>query len=95
MDILTKTINQMLVVFVLIAIGYALKKKNIVDDRAHANLSRMELFIFAPALNLASQIENCNLQTLKDNAILILYGISLALIFILSSRPCHQPFTNL
>ena len=66
MDILTKTINQMLVVFVLIAIGYILKKKNIVDDRAHANLSRIELFVFAPALNLASQIENCNIQALKE-----------------------------
>lgn len=94
MDILTKTINQMFVVFVLIAIGYVLKKRNIVDDRAHANLSRMELFVFAPALNLASQIENCNVQTLKDNAVLIIYGISLAFAAALVAGPVSKLFVR-
>ena len=74
MEIFKLTVNQMLVIFILILIGYLLRHKNIVEYNASANLSKMELFIFSPALNFVTQAKNCTAGNLKENWVLILYG---------------------
>lgn len=94
MDILTKTINQMLVIFILMAIGYVLRKKNIVDERAHANLSRMELFIFSPALTLSGQIEKCTPEALKKSGVIVLSSTIIILVVIIISGPISKLFVK-
>ena len=67
-------VSQMVVIFILMLIGFLLRKKNVVEENAYANLSKMEMFIFMPALNLYNQMTNCTVSNLKENAPLILYG---------------------
>lgn len=64
----------MLVIFLFMLIGYLLRKKNIVEENAYANLSKMEMFIFMPALSLSTQMTQCTVKNLKENASFILYG---------------------
>ena len=74
MDIFKLTVSQMLVIFIFMLIGYLLRRHNVVEENAYANLSKMEMFIFMPALNLYNQMTNCTVSNLKENAPLILYG---------------------
>ncbi len=74
MEIFKLTVNQMLVIFLFMLAGYLLRKYNIVEKNAYANLSKMEMFIFMPALNLSTQMTMCTVTNLKDNAYMILYG---------------------
>lgn len=74
MEVFVLTVNQMLVIFIFMLIGYLLRKKNVVEENAYANLSKMEMFIFMPALNLSTQMTQCTVKNLKENANLILYG---------------------
>lgn len=64
----------MLVIFLFMLIGYLLRKKNVVEQNAYANLSKMEMFIFMPALTLSTQLTQCTVTNLKENAHMILYG---------------------
>ena len=51
-----------------------MRQKNVVEYNASANLSKMELFIFSPALNFITQAKNCTVENLSQNWVLILYG---------------------
>ena len=74
MEVFVLTVNQMLVIFIFMLIGYLLRKKNVVEANAYANLSKMEMFIFMPALSLSTQMTQCTVENLKENSILIIYG---------------------
>lgn len=74
MEVFKLTLNQMLVIFLFMTAGYLLRKFNVVEGNAHANLSKMEMFIFMPALSLSTQMTQCTVKNLKENADLIGYG---------------------
>jgi len=92
MEVFNLTVNQMLVVFVFMLAGYYLKKKNIVADNAHANLSRMELFVLNPALCLNNMITKCTVENFKNNVVLMLYGLIVILSVVLISYPVSKLF---
>ena len=52
MEIFDLTLSQMLMMFMLIIIGFLLKKKNIVPDDAYVTISKLETFVFVPSLIL-------------------------------------------
>ena len=74
MDIFYLTLQQMLTMFILIVSGYIVRKKNILPEESHLTLSRLETFIIVPALNIVTWTKNCNPETLKANAMLVIYG---------------------
>ena len=77
------TVSQMLVIFLFMLAGYLLRRYNVVEENAYANLSKMEMFIFMPALNLYNQMTKCTVTNLKENASLILYGGAIIIVAIL------------
>ena len=74
MEVFKLTVSQMLVIFLFMLVGYLLRRYNVVEANAYANLSKMEMFIFMPALNLYNQMTKCTVSNLKENAPLIVYG---------------------
>ena len=87
MDYFLSTSNQMLVIFLFMLIGYLLRRKNIVEENAYANLSKMELFIFTPALTFSTQMRQCTPTNLKENVVLILIGAVLMVVAIVIAGP--------
>lgn len=79
MEIFNLTLSQMLMMFTFILIGFLLRKTKILPDNAYVTMSRLETYIFVPALNLYNQMTRCTVETFKQNSSLILYGAVLVL----------------
>lgn len=66
MDIFVPVLNQMIVLFLFIVIGYVLGKGKFVPENSSTVLSKMENMIFMPALVMGTFIKNCNLETIRS-----------------------------
>lgn len=73
--IFTATLNQMLFLFLLIAIGYVLAKLNLVPEKTENTLSKLENYIFLPALILGNFISNFTIDKLNNYKSLIIGSI--------------------
>ena len=74
MDIFLLTLQQMMMMGTLIVAGYFLRKKNIVPENTGIAISKLETYIFVPALSIINQLNNCTVETFVNNSKLILYG---------------------
>lgn len=75
MEIFFLTLTQMLKMFTFILVGYVLRKGKVLPRSSDLAMSRLETYFFVPALSLYSWMNNCTKDTLKDNSVLILYGL--------------------
>ena len=80
MLIFNATLNQLLMMLMLVSTGFFLKRAKLVPDSTHVILSKLETLVFLPALNFATQIKQCTPETFKENSALILYGFLFLLI---------------
>ena len=80
MEISRLTLSQMLMMFSLIIAGFVLRKKNLVPENSYITLSKLELFVFSPALAFHNQLVKCNVKTFLENSRLILYGLGVILV---------------
>lgn len=92
MEIFILCLKQMLMMAFLIVLGYILRKKDIVPPNSYIVLSRLETYIFVPALNFYNQIQNCNIDTFKENYKLIFYGAAVVGAALLISYPLSRIF---
>lgn len=60
--------------FGFIALGFILKRANILPDGSNVTMARLETYIFVPALTISNQMARCTPETFRQNASLILYG---------------------
>ena len=65
MDLFIPVLNQMIVLFIFIVIGYVLGKWKFVPENSSTVLSKLENMIFMPALVMGTFIKNCNLETVR------------------------------
>ena len=65
MEIFGTTLNQMAFLFSFILLGYILSKLKLVPDNAQATLSKLENYLFIPALVLGTFIDNFTVATLS------------------------------
>ncbi len=85
MKIFTFTFSSMLVIFTYIVIGYILNKKKIVPENTGRILSRVENYVFLPALVFNTFSSQCTVESLKTNYLFLVYSlIALASAFIIS-----------
>lgn len=94
MEVFNLTLNQMLLMFVLIVAGFILRKKNIMSENSYVALSKLEVYLLSPALLLYTQITKCNIVSLKENWVLILYGFSIVLLSMALSYPLSRLFVR-
>ena len=92
MDIFFLTLSQMLMMFTFILAGFILRKTKILPEVSHLTMSRLETYIFVPALNITNWMKNCTPSTLKENSSLILYGLVIALVAIAAAYPLSGLF---
>ena len=94
MEIFNLTLSQMLMMFMLIIIGFVLKKKNIVPDNAYITISKLETFVFVPALNLGTMLSNCSVTSFVQNSYLILFGLATILCAVAMAYPVSHLFVR-
>lgn len=74
------TLSPMLVMFCCIVIGYMLRKLNLIPENSGAVMSKLENYVFVPALIIHTFMNYCTVSSLKEYSNLILYScLALAL----------------
>lgn len=94
MEIFYLTLKQMLMMFTFILIGFLLRKTSKLPENSDTTMARMETFIFVPALNLFTQMTKCTVESLTQNASLILCGLVIVLSAIAISYPLSRCFVR-
>ena len=92
MEVFKLTLTQMLLMFVLMALGFALKKGKKLPDQAHVVMARLETYAFTPALMLYSQMTKCTVENFSVYWTLILAGFLVTLSAVLLSYPLSRLF---
>lgn len=68
------TLDPMLVMFFCIAIGFVLKKTNILSDGASKVTSKLVTWVFAPSLSFSAMAKYCTMDRLTENAVILSLG---------------------
>lgn len=82
MTIFTQTLNQTLLLLSFVGIGYALAKANVLQQSSATVLSKLENFLFMPALVMGTFIKNFNIETLKSAWFILLISFVLEFLII-------------
>ncbi len=69
------TLSSVLSLFIIMAVGFFLRKKKLVPEDAGTVLSRLETFLLLPALNFNTMLTRCTVETLKSDFRLLLYSL--------------------
>jgi len=77
MSIFSTTLNQMLILFLFLFIGYMLKHLNILPENSHIVLAKVENFVIIPSLNLYTFISKCTPENLAAKWIYIVYCLGI------------------
>lgn len=88
MSIFTTTLNQTAFLFLFIVLGYILSRWKLLPGDSQAVLSKLENYIFIPALVLGTFINNFTVQTLHTAWALLLGSFVLAAAAIVLSLLC-------
>lgn len=88
------TLDPMLTLFLCMAIGYAVKRTGIVTREAASSLSRLETWVFCPALSFITMARYCTLSSLATHGFnVLLAGIAIALAVAIAT-PLSALFTR-
>lgn len=94
MEVFSLTLTQMLLMFVLIAVGFLLRKTHRLPDNAYVVASRMETYVFSPAILMYSQLTKCTAENFSKHWTLILAGFLVTLCGVLLSFPLCRLFVK-
>lgn len=94
MEIFSLTLTQMMLMFVLIAVGFVLRKTRRLPDNANVTMSRLLTYAITPALLLYSQMTRCTAENFSVHWTLILQGFAVTLGGIALSFPLSRLFVK-
>lgn len=75
-------LTQMLILFGFIAIGFILSKTKVLPDNAATVLSRLENYVFVPALVMSTFIKNCTTDNIGNLWKIIVFSIILLVVLL-------------
>ena len=90
MEVFSPIFNQMLCLFLFIAIGFILMKGRFVPDNADRVLSKLENLVLVPALVMGTFIKNCTIETLSSMWKLLVLGFGMVFLLIPLSFVCAR-----
>lgn len=74
MQVFSTTFNQMLVLFIFMALGFFLNKKKLIPNDGSVVLSKLETYLFVPCLVFSVFYKYCTVENFKEKSVYILYG---------------------
>lgn len=80
--VLNTTLNQMLMFFCIMILGFVLQRRHIVPENADLSISRVLANVLAPALVLKTFIANFTLDTLIEKSYILLWATIILFVLI-------------
>ncbi|GHV86856.1 permease [Spirochaetia bacterium] len=93
-SIVSLTVSQILVLFIFMLCGYVFKKKNIINDALSTVISRLEVYIFLPALCFNTFAGNFNPEILKEKSAFLIIGVVVLSVTFLPALLLSRLFTK-
>ena len=87
MDAFIALLNPMLMLFICMAIGYALTKSGVMPKGGAAVLSKAVTWIFAPSLSFITMARSFTLESLGRGSALFIIGLIVGVVSTLISIP--------
>ena len=92
MDVFLLVLQQMLMMFLIIAVGYFLAKKKLIPEKTGTAIAKLETYFFVPCLSFSTQLNRCTPETFRDNGTMILFGLGIGIIAVLIGWPLSRLF---
>lgn len=83
MQVFTATLNQMLVLFIFMALGFFLNKKRLLPLDDSVVLSKLETYAFVPCLVFSVFYKYCTVENFKQKWTYMLYGAAVMAVLLL------------
>ena len=80
MQVFSATLNQMLVLFIFMALGYFLNKKRLLPLDDSVVLSKLETYAFVPCLVFNTFYKYCTVENFRQKWVYMLYGAAIMLV---------------
>ena len=93
MEIFSLTLNQMIYFFLLILVGYFVKKFKVIDGEFDKVISRFLSFVVSPALIIENFYEKFKINVLKENFWLLLIAVITVILLYLFANLLAKIFT--
>ena len=74
MQVFSATFNQMLVLFIFMAVGFLLNKKKLLPENSSTTLSKLETYLFVPCLVFTVFNKYCTVENFRQKWVYIIYG---------------------
>ena len=87
-------LNPLLYMFLFIAAGFVLRKRNVLPDSAAAVLSRLESDFIIPGVVLNAFIRHCTLESIRSYSKPMLLSLALEIVIILLAGPISRLFVK-
>ncbi len=88
------TLSPMIVMFMCMLIGFILRIKKIIPETSDKTMSKMENYVFVPALIISNFSANCTIATLKEYYNIILYSLIALIVALIISIPLSKLFAG-
>ncbi len=94
MEIFSATLNQMLILFLFLALGFFLNRKNIIPKESAAVLSKLETYVFVPCLIFSVFYKYCTVENFKAKWTYMLYGLIVMVVSLIIALPLSKIFAK-
>lgn len=74
LEVFGATLSQMAIMALCIIVGFVLKKTNALPDSAGTVMSKLENYVFCPALTISTFMTYCTVESLKTQYIMVAFG---------------------
>lgn len=93
-DTFLATLSPMLMMFLCIAIGFVLRKTKAAPENTAAALSKLELYVFIPALILSTFLKYCTVESILSQSRIVLYSSAAVALAVAMGIPLSRLFSR-
>ncbi len=94
MEVFESSINQMLILFLFLALGYFLNRQLIIPVTSSKVLSKLETSLFVPCLIFSVFYKYCTIENFKEKWTYMLYGLAIMLVSLVIAVFLTKLFTK-
>lgn len=93
-EVFGSTLSQMLIMAFCIIIGFVLRKTKVLPENSASVMSKLENYVFCPALTISTFMTYCTIESLKTQYILIIFSAVAVFLGVAVATPLSRLFVK-